>query len=51
MRLVREATLLGDLRQAGQREAQQRFSVMASAKALEAGFKLDSAQNSEIPVF
>ena len=51
MRLVREATLLGDLRQAGQREAQQRFSVMASAKALEAGFKLDSAQKIEIPVF
>ena len=51
MQLAQDANLLNELRQAGQREAQQRFGVMASAKTLEAGFKFDRAQNREIPVF
>lgn len=51
MRLATDTTLLNDLRQTGQREAQQRFGVMTAAKALEAGFKLDTAQKSEISVF
>ena len=51
MRLATDTTLLNGLRQTGQREAQQRFSVTASAKALEAGFKPNAAQESDIPVF
>ena len=51
MRLATDTNLLNDLRQTGQREAQHRFSVTASAQQLEAGFKLDSAQKDEIPVF
>ena len=33
MRLARDVGLLNDLRQAGQQEAKQRFSVVASAAA------------------
>ena len=39
MRLVRNAALLNELRQTGQQEARQRFSVMAAAAALEDGFR------------
>ena len=38
MRLCRDANLLERLRKAGQQEARQRFSVMAAATKLEAGF-------------
>ena len=38
MRLARRCPLLNELRQAGQQETRQRFSVMASAASLEAGF-------------
>ena len=51
MRLATDTTLLNGLRQTGQREAQQRFSVMASAKALEAGFRPNPAQDSETATF
>ena len=43
MRLTSDAALLEELRHAGQREARKRFSVMASATALEAGFKMGHA--------
>ena len=39
IRLVRDVALLDKLRQSGQNEARQRFSVMASAATQEAGFK------------
>lgn len=42
MQLVGDNTLLNDLREAGQREAQERFSVMQSAKTLEAGFFIET---------
>ena len=51
LQLAQDPNLLDGLREAGQREAQERFSVMTSAKELEAGFKLGTAQTSEIPVF
>ena len=51
MRLTKDTTLLNGLRQDGQREAQQRFSVMASAKALEAGFRPSAAQDNETAIF
>ena len=51
MRLISDSTLLMKLRQAGQMQARQQFSVMASAEALEAGFKLTNAANHEKAVF
>ena len=42
-RLVDDGPLLNRLRQSGQQEARQRFSVMAAATALEAGFRETSA--------
>ena len=51
MRLATDTTLLNGLRQTGQREAQQRFSVTASAKALEAGFRSNASQDSETAIF
>ena len=44
MRLAKDAALLNELRQAGQQEARELFSVTASATALEAGFRPESAQ-------
>ena len=51
MRLANDQALLTALRQAGQREAQHRFSVTTSATALEAGFRSDSAKGSETIFF
>ena len=51
MRLISDSTLLMKLRQAGQMQARQQFSVMASAEALEAGFKLTNAKHHEKVVF
>ena len=51
MKLASEPTLLKDLGQAGQEEARQRFSVMASATALEAGFKLEADEKAKTMVF
>jgi len=51
MRLAKDASLLDGLRQAGQREAQQLFSVMASAEALETGFRPSADQDSETAIF
>ena len=51
IRLTKDAALLNHLRIAGQQEAQQRFSVMASAAALESGFKPSSASHHEATVF
>ena len=51
MRLTNDVTLLHDLRQAGQQEAKNRFSVTASAAALESGFLLDSAAEQKTTVF
>ena len=51
MRLSNDAALLNRLRQAGQREVQQRFSVMAAAATLEAGFKPDTPQGAEAKFF
>ena len=44
MRLAKDAALLNELRQAGQQEARELFSVTASTTALEAGFRPESAQ-------
>ena len=44
MKLTRDFTMLNGLRQAGQREAQQRFSVMTAAAKLESGFKPKAAR-------
>ena len=41
MRLASNNTLLKGLRKTGQQVARERFSVIASATALEAGFKID----------
>ena len=43
MRILSDATLLQGLRQAGQRQARQQYSVSASAEALESGFELTDA--------
>ena len=51
MRLARDTTLFDGLRQAGQREVQQRFSVMTSVKALEVGFQLNTGQEGGMSVF
>ena len=51
IRLTKDPGLLNHLRIAGQQEAQQRFSVMASAAALESGFKPSSASHHEATVF
>ena len=51
MKLASEPTLLKDLGQAGQDAARQRFSVMASATALEAGFKLEADVTTKTAVF
>ena len=48
MRLATDNTLLKSLRQTGQQVARERFSVTASARALEAGFKLDRMENNPI---
>ena len=51
MRLCRDANLLERLRKAGQQEARQRFSVMAAATELEAGFQQNGAGNNQTTVF
>jgi len=51
LRLARNASLLDALRQSGQQEVQERFSVMASAAALEAGFRPNGAGSKELSVF
>ena len=51
MKLASEPTLLKNLGQAGQEAARQRFSVMASAAALEAGFKLEADVDHKTAVF
>ena len=48
MRLASDTALLNDLRQAGQREVQKRFSVSTSAKILEAGFRQDTVNGNDI---
>ena len=48
-RLTCDSTLLNELRQTGQQEARQRFSVMAAA--LEAGFRLNAHKHSAATVF
>ena len=50
-KLAGDNSLLRRLSQAGQQEARQRFCVMTSAKALEAGFKPNDAQMSETTIF
>ena len=49
--LVEDASLLHRIRQTGQKEVRQRFGVMASAEALEAGFDLEVARRQETAVF
>ena len=51
MRLARDVRLLRELRQAGQKEVKQRFSVVASSAALEAGFNLNTPQNQKTTIF
>ena len=52
MRLANDVALANhDLRHAGQQEARQRFSVKASAAALEAGFSLNNARYQDRMVF
>lgn len=51
MRLASDAKLLNSLSKAGQRKAQQRFSVEASAATLEAGFKLKTTVQDTILIF
>ena len=51
MRLASDTALLNDLRQAGQREVQKRFSVSTSAKILEAGFRQDTVNRNDIEFF
>ena len=51
MRLARDTSLLCELRQAGLQEARQRFTVMASAAALEKGFLAGAAQRGEKAFF
>ena len=51
VRLANDPALINELRQAGQREARQRFSVMTSAAELEAGFLLSEATQHATTVF
>ena len=51
MRLASDFALLNDLRQAGKREAQLRFSVMESTLSLEYGFRRDASKEGEIKFF
>ena len=51
MRLTSDSTMLNGLRQEGQREAQQRFSVMVSAKELEIGFRKNFEKHKGATVF
>ena len=51
MRLAKDFSLLNGLREAGQREARQRFSVMASAAKLEKGFLPETAKPKEKTFF
>ena len=51
MRLADDVNLLNGLRQAGQQEAKNRFSVTTSAAALESGFLLDGAAEQKTTVF
>ncbi len=51
MRLVSDADLLLGLSKAGQREAQERFSVMESAARLEAGYSPDNSEIKKVTVF
>ena len=50
-RLVDDGPLLKNLRQSGQKEARQRFSVMAAATALEEGFRETSSAGQNKTVF
>ena len=50
-RLARDAALLDALRQKGQQEARQRFSVMTAAVSLEAGFRLKADSRLTTKVF
>ena len=51
MRLASDVALLHDLRQAGQHEARQRFSVQASVSGLEAGFRRNTSAYRQATVF
>ena len=51
IQLANDSTLLNELRQTGQREARQRFSVRTAAAALEAGFIQDAASTNTATVF
>ena len=51
MRLTSDAALLRDLRQSGQQDANQRFSVMAAAEKLETGFSLNNTAQCKQIVF
>ena len=51
MRLASDTALFNALCHAGQSEAQQKFSVLASAESLEAGFRPNAAELVEIEVF
>ena len=51
MRLAGDAVLLSDLSEAGQRAARERFSLIASAEALEAGFTHKKTTDSRTAVF
>ena len=51
MRLARDSSLLDELRQAGQKESRQRFSVTAAAASLERGFLQGTAAQTEKVTF
>tara|TARA_Y100001933_G_C18956743_1_gene546342 strand:+ start:64 stop:612 length:549 start_codon:yes stop_codon:yes gene_type:complete len=51
MRLASDAALITRLRQAGQRQTRQSFSVMASVTALEDGFKINTDTHNKKIIF
>ena len=51
MRLINNPILLNKLRTMGQKDARENFSVRASAKALEAGFKVNGLSQDEAAIF